>query len=64
MFESFYFCFIIFSIIGFGDYVVFDENEVNLFVDYFIVFFGVVLGFVVILIVLFFFSFLMEDRFY
>ena len=62
MLESFYFCFITFSTIGFGDYVAFDENEANSFADYFIVFLGVVLGFAATSAVLFSFSSLMEDR--
>ena len=62
MLESFYFCFITFSTIGFGDYVAFDENEANTFTDYFIVFLGVVLGFAATSTVLFSFSSLMEDR--
>ena len=60
--ESFYFCFITFSTIGFGDYVAFDENEANTFEDYFIVFLGVVLGFAATSTVLFSFSSLMEDK--
>ena len=62
MLESFYFCFITFSTIGFGDYVAFDENEANTFEDYFIVFLGVVLGFAATSTVLFSFSSLMEDK--
>ena len=46
-FESFYFCFITFSTIGFGDFVAFDENEASSAADYFIVFIGIVLGFAV-----------------
>ena len=62
MLEAFYFCFITFSTIGFGDYVAFDENEANTFADYFIVFLGVVLGFAVTSTLLFSFTSLMEDR--
>ena len=62
MLESFYFCFITFSTIGFGDYVAFDENEANTFADYFIIFLGVVLGFAATSTVLFSFSSLMEDK--
>lgn len=61
MLESFYFCFITFSTIGFGDYVAFDKNGANTFADYLIVFLGVVLGFAVTSTLLFSFSSLMED---
>ena len=61
MLESFYFCFITFSTIGFGDYVAFDKNGAKTFADYLIVFLGVVLGFAVTSTLLFSFSSLMED---
>lgn len=60
--ESFYFCFITFSTIGFGDFVAFDDNEANTVADYFVVFLGVVLGFAVTSTVLFSFSSFMEDK--
>lgn len=62
MLESFYFCFITFSTIGFGDFVAFDKTEANTVADYFIVFLGVVLGFAVTSTVLFSFSSVMEDK--
>lgn len=62
MLESFYFCFITFSTIGFGDFVAFDDHEANTFADYFVVFLGVVLGFAVTSTVLFSFGSLMEDK--
>jgi len=62
MLESFYFCFITFSTIGFGDFVAFDEKEANTFADYLVVFLGVVLGFAVTSTVLFSFSSVMEDN--
>lgn len=60
--ESFYFCFITFSTIGFGDFVAFDDNEANTVADYFVVFLGVVLGFAVTSTALFSFSSFMEDK--
>lgn len=62
MLESFYFCFITFSTIGFGDFVAFDDHGANTFADYFVVFLGVVLGFAVTSTVLFSFGSLMEDK--
>lgn len=62
MFESFYFCFVTFSSIGFGDFVAFDENGANIFADYLIVFLGVVLGFAVKSTVLFSFSSVLEGE--
>lgn len=53
IFEGFYFCFITFSTIGFGDFVAFDDNEANTFTDYMVVIVGVVLGFAAMSTVLF-----------
>ena len=62
MFEGFYFCFITFSTIGFGDFVAFDDNEANTFTDYMVVIVGVVLGFAAMSTVLFSCSSMMENK--
>lgn len=62
IFEGFYFCFITFSTIGFGDFVAFDDNEANTFTDYMVVIVGVVLGFAAMSTVLFSCSSMMENK--